>query len=146
VGRAWAEFGSEWKGEMMNQRFAVDLDTLEATLDVQEGEHEVRYVIMLKLDRVDCVIVRQVFKAVETGGVLTGYEMIESREERRTLDGLKDDQASFPHHVIWAARGLWGIPLEFGQGRPEEPPAIAAGEEKPEPEPQAPEPARKRSR
>lgn len=117
MGCARAAFGSEWKrkwkGEMMKQLFVVDLDTLEATLDVRENGNEVRYTMNLSADRKDATIARTVFEPVNGGP-------IEHREENRTLDELKDDQATYPHHVIWAARGMWGIPLEFGSNAGQE--------------------------
>jgi hypothetical protein len=88
----------------MNQIFAVDLDALEAHLTINEKGREVMYTIGLEPDRSSCLVTREVWN---------GSEAVESKSWITTLETL-GNEASLPHAVIWAARGMWGIPLEFG--------------------------------
>lgn len=130
---------------MMEQKFYVNLDRLIATLDVHEGGKEVRYVIDLAADRGEADLTREIYG--ESGDLDVGAEPVERGRQTRTLNELKDDQGSFSHVVIWAVRGMWGIPLEFGTDKGSPGMLEAGPEPSPELEPQpAPEPARKRSR
>jgi|SRR4030095_3742913 len=88
----------------MNQIFAIDLDTLEAHLTINEGGREVRYTIGLEPDRANALVTREVWdkdKAIENKSWFTSLESL-------------GNETALPHAVMWAARGMWGIPLEFG--------------------------------
>jgi len=96
----------------MGQSFLVYLDLLKATLDVEENGAQVRYLIDLDSERKDALIERN---------VLTGDDLapVETRSALMTLDQLRgaephDVTWARAHHVVWAARGMWGIPVEFG--------------------------------
>lgn len=96
---------------MMSQIFAIDLDLLVAHLTILEGGREVRYTIDLEPDRLNALVTREVFD--EKG------EAIESKSWFTSLETLGNETA-LPHAVMWAARGCWGIPLEFGPRASEE--------------------------
>jgi len=98
----------------MSQSFLIDLDKLTATLDIDERGVSARYIIDLESDRSACFVTRL---------ALDGGVAVESKTWLTTLAELGSD-ASMPPAVMWAARGMWGIPLEF-QVRPEpEPVAV----------------------
>jgi hypothetical protein len=83
--------------------FVVDLDKLTATLDIEESGKPTRYIIDLESDRSACFVTRI---------VLDDGEAIEEKTWLTTLQEVGND-ASMPPAVMWAARGMWGIPLEF---------------------------------
>jgi hypothetical protein len=88
----------------MRQIFAIDLDTLEAHLTINEGGREVRYTIGLEPDRSNALVTREVWdkdKAIENKSWFTSLESL-------------GNETALPHAVMWAARGMWGVPLEFG--------------------------------
>jgi len=91
----------------MVQRLTFNLDTLDATLDIREGDKEVQYTIGLEPDRSAAFVSRSVFDDMESG------EPIEQKTWVTTLESLGNETA-LPHAVMWAARGMWGIPLELG--------------------------------
>lgn len=91
----------------MVQRFTVNLDTLEASLDIQEEGKEASYRISLEPDRSNCFIERVLFDDMESGDPVAAQSWIRSLEE------VKDDATLNPA-VMWICRGLWGIPLSFG--------------------------------
>jgi hypothetical protein len=96
----------------MEQTFSVDLNRLRATLEIEESGHAVHYSVELAPDRSDALIEKMVMSNERD-------EVIERKSALLTLDQLRGDA---PHDVewarsdavVWAARGLWGIPLRFG--------------------------------
>jgi hypothetical protein len=116
--------GRENEDGVMKQILTFDLDELTAALDVKENGKEVSYSMRLTPDRSLCAIVKTTFDDMESGDPV-GQEAWE-----RSLDELKDDGAQ-PHHLLWAVRGMWGIPLEFtgpktSRGLPENDPGETA--------------------
>lgn len=111
-------------GERHQQAYFVSLDKLHGVLWAHEGDKDVQYEINLETDRADCVIERRVFEPEmygldELGRIVLEAAPMEHRTAILTLDQLcarapHDVEWARSSHVVWAARGMWGIPLEFG--------------------------------
>jgi hypothetical protein len=83
-----------------------DLNGLRAVLEIREGREEVRYHIELDPERKDALIER----SVEGGGQSSCLLTLEQ------LRGMQPHDCDWARSdvVVWAARGLWGVPLRFG--------------------------------
>ena len=103
----------------MSNEFHVKLDTLLASLDVEEDGRIVHYSIDLDPERKDALIERAVMSNESD-------EVIQRNSALMTLDQLRglaqhDIDWARADHVVWAARGMWGIPLRFTPAPPVEP-------------------------
>lgn len=103
---------------MLAQDYRVNLDRLESDLTVREGDKTVRYSIELDSDRASALVQRYVFTETDR------MEFVEHRTAMLTLDQLcghapHDVEWARSDHVVWAARGMWGIPLRFGASKAE---------------------------
>src|SRR5215470_18655442 len=96
----------------MAQGFYINFDKLEASLTMKEGEKWARYDFGLEPDRSGCLVERSLYE-YDAEKVSGKGDLIEQKSWYTSLETLGND-AALPHAVMWAARGMWGIPLEFG--------------------------------
>lgn len=97
---------------MSHSYFEVNIGQLKARLQVEESGKAFEYVIELAPDRSDALIER---KAVDGSGATSALLTLDQ------LCGHKPHDVEWARasHVVWAARGLWGIPLELTPRDPE---------------------------
>jgi hypothetical protein len=91
----------------VKQFFHVDLDELVGELVYKDKSGKWhRLQVDLEPDRVRALVVSERYDTMDSPA-------LSSKSDVLALDDLKDD-ASRPHVEMWAARGMWGVPLELG--------------------------------
>jgi hypothetical protein len=125
--------GKDENGVRHQEAYYVSLESLNGTLWIHEGDKDVQYHVTMSDGRGDCLIERRVFDPAIYGRkdgqiALEDVAPVEHRSALLTLDQLRGDA---PHDVewarsdavVWAARGLWGVPLRF-KPKEEEPSVV----------------------
>jgi hypothetical protein len=115
----------------MKQEGRYDFETLSSEITIKSGDHFFRYIFELEPDRSLAHVTRQKFNPA-------GDQVIEQLETDFKQAQLETD-AAFPAVILWWARGLWGLPLEYqgaGPGRdPDRPGPEGESQHEPDPAP-----------
>ena len=99
--------GAEAEKEVMREVLLIDLNELEARLTIRERDCWAVYFVKLFDNRLLAITRKTMFDR-------PGGNELSEVAKTVTLDNFHEELSDWPAVAIWAVKGLWGVPLEYG--------------------------------